>query len=357
MSESGCIHFLKAGYGDAFILHCRKGENTGIVVVDGGQGVNPRMNQFLHEIELIDSIDLMVLTHPDDDHLDGIRKYFEKHLNDSDLKVKKIWANCAANIIINTNNDVSPRKAEKLSNILENLVTQNKIVWESDVVVGHEPISLPSGDIEIIGPTPNAFNDFMEKYRNDIGYTGEINAIDVSARDFDGDFNTEMSELAKRDKTSRNSRDDVYNASSISFILRCDDFSILMLGDSFASGIYECLKQLGYSQDSPLKVDYVKMPHHGSANNINNDLLNIIDCQNFLISTNGYRYRHPDREALANVLCHPARDLGKTVHFYFNYPLEIVESAGEHLFNKNIDKDLNFCVHEPINGESGLMLN
>lgn len=356
MSENGFIHFLKAGYGDAFIMHCRKGDEAGIVVVDGGQGVNPLRNKFLKEVECLENIDLMVLTHPDDDHLMGIKKYIENHVEDDPFKVKEIWANCAPYVKFDLNPDVSPRNAKRLSDTLDSLSSQNKIVWKADIV-GYKNINYPFADIEIIGPSIENFKSFIERYKDDIDYA-EDTRIDMSARDFDKDYNIDMIELAKRDKPlhAEGNYDDAYNASSISIILRCDDFSILMLGDSFASDICESLSKIGYSIDNPLVVDFVKLPHHGSAANISNELLGIIDCQNYLISTNGVRYRHPDREAMANVLCHPKRDFEKPIHFYFNYPLDVVESAGIHIFNHDIDDDLNFIIHEPMpDDDSGLI--
>ena len=57
------------------------------------------------------------------------------------------------------------------------------------------------------------------------------------------------------------------------------------------------------------------MAHHGSARNNSFELLELIDCQRYLLSSNGSRHHHPDREALARVLtvCEDG------VEFYFNY--------------------------------------
>ena len=41
-----------------------------------------------------------------------------------------------------------------------------------------------------------------------------------------------------------------------------------------------------------LKVDAVKVAHHGSAGNVSDDLLAMIDSPRFLVSTNGSRFRH-----------------------------------------------------------------
>ena len=72
-----CIHIIPAQHGDAIIIHCTQDENNGIVVVDGGPSSNPRLNPFLWEIEKLDHIDLMVLTHHDSDHINGLLHYIK----------------------------------------------------------------------------------------------------------------------------------------------------------------------------------------------------------------------------------------------------------------------------------------
>ena len=43
----------------------------------------------------------------------------------------------------------------------------------------------------------------------------------------------------------------------------------------------------------PLKIDYVKVSHHGSKANTNDELLSLLDCNNFIISANGRHHGLP----------------------------------------------------------------
>ncbi|MBD5197481.1 MAG: hypothetical protein HDS89_08535 [Bacteroidales bacterium] len=356
--EKGYIHFIKAQFGDAFILHCRKGENKGIIVIDGGYGINSQKNRFLSEIKNIKTVDLMVLTHPDDDHLMGIKEYIKNHLNDEPFPVKEIWANCAPNVEINLDCNLSARKAYRLSETLVKLQDAGKTIWRNDIC-GYQTCNMPFADIHIVGPSCKTLQAFVERYRDEIGYDKVEQNVDVCARDSNNDLKTDMKTLATRTKRKCDfgKFSDASNASSISLIISCNDFSILMLGDTFPDDIVEGLTEMGYSPDKPLKVDYVKMPHHGSAQNISNELLDMIDCQNYIISTNGAIYHHPDREALANVLCHDKRDPNIPINFYFNYPLEVVEETGKHIFNETLDQNLNYAIFEPSpEDKSGLVL-
>ena len=151
--------------------------------------------------------------------------------------------------------------------------------------------------------------------------------------------------------------DDFINASSIAIILWLPNFSILLLGDSRPEIIIESLKTIGYNDtDKRLKVDYIKVSHHGSKNNTSMELLNYIECDNFIFSTNGgfARSKHPDRETIARILCRKSRNMKNTTVLYFNYPISTIENkAGKfiteeelRLFNCIIRDNINILPYE-----------
>ena len=57
------------------------------------------------------------------------------------------------------------------------------------------------------------------------------------------------------------------------------------------------------------------MAHHGSNANISMDLLDLIDCRRFLISTNGDNFAHPHDAAIAKVIM----SADGPVTFFCNY--------------------------------------
>ena len=99
------------------------------------------------------------------------------------------------------------------------------------------------------------------------------------------------------------------NKSSIAFIVHISDKdnkngkSILFLGDAFPDHIAQNLSDMGYSKENRLNLDYVKISHHASKGNTSDNLLDIIDCSKFIISTNGTnRDKFPHKEAFARIL-------------------------------------------------------
>ena len=347
------IHMLPAKHGDAFILKTAKGDKSGIIVVDGGASVDEN-NAFNSEILKYPEIDLMVLTHPDADHIDGILEYIKNHIHINPCPVKQIWANCQYEQCIQSSSNHSAIDAKKLSDILNPAIQNKKLVWKYDITTQSE-INLDFADILILNPTPVSLKEFETKYRNQYlqdKYKKE--PMDDSHLSHEEAFNTPLEKLAKNKKVPPpNNYNGAANFSSIAFLLNCDFFSILMLGDSFPDSICESLKAMGATKDNPLKVDFIKVAHHGSSDNISNEFLKLVECSNFLFSTNGGfgKAKHPTRETLGNILCHEDRDKSKTINLIFNYPLTVIDPKKKRLFNPKIDSyDLNYKIiihHSP----------
>lgn len=346
------IEMLQALHGDAFILHCQKGGNKGIIVVDGGPNRNSR--NIVRELDALGAIDLMVLTHYDDDHIGGILAYIKKHKTNSPFPVKQIWANCAYDIPVYTSSNISFGQAKKLADELKEINEElaqdgfSTIDWETIVVAKKESITFPFADLLILSPNAYTKDINDKKYQNAIhnanigrDYTRQKQALKSSLSELT---------LVKKRQPKENDIQEVINWSSIAFVVRSDNFSVLMLGDSYPCSIVESLKNIGYSTENPLSVDFVKVSHHGSRNNISNELLDMIDCNRFLISTNGGNGTscHPDRETIANIACHVKRDRNKPIHLYFNYPIRKIENVGYKFIEGEELEHYNIVVHEDV---------
>ena len=336
------IRLLPARYGDSFIIECCHDNHTGVIVVDGGP--SECAGEIIKAYEEYEHIDLLVLTHYDRDHIGGILEYFtEVALQSKPLKVKEVWANCAPFVKMPANKQLSTGDAIDLKNLLERFEKERGMKWMADVcemmIFVYE-----FARIEIVSPTEETLGmviEKLEKKEADLRLSGGNRQ--------DEDLRTDLGVLAKNNKNKPNLKNssNLANAASLAFILRSDDFSILMLGDSYPQNVECCLRRKEYSEENPLQVDYIKVSHHGSRNNISNSLLDIIDCYHYIISTNGGDgvSKHPDRETIANIVCHPKRNMEKTVHIYMNYSMDIITSNGARFINEGEEEKYNFRIH------------
>lgn len=347
------LTFLPALHGDAFIIHCFKGENEGYVIVDGGPNRNPNLNPFISEVENIAHIDLMIMTHQDDDHLVGIKKYIEHHKDDVIFPVDRLWVNSARFVDMPEGHNLSAVKANSMADTLRKIGDAGKTRWTDAVCADFDTSDITFADIEVIAPSAKTLGLFFDSYEALLSQKGQEPAIDLSASErVEKDRDIDLQTLSERGKASSDPGNyaNLVNMASIAFIIRCDGLSALMLGDSFPDEVEAYLRDKGYSEENKLAVDFVKVSHHGSRNNISNTLLDIIDCVNYLIPTNGGEKRsyHPDRETLANILCHKERDRGMPAHFFFNYPLTQIERRVGKLFQDD-DAKFNYVIHDHKN--------
>lgn len=175
------------------------------------------------------------------------------------------------------------------------------------------------------------------KVKNEIQYQKEIANVSISNKRQKNALLKSLDELSANPKgePSTSNHSELVNWSSIAFFVCCDNMRALLLGDCYPSTVVDSLLTFGFSEENKLKVDYFKVSHHGSRNNISNNLLDMIDCYQYLFSTNGGKGAacHPDRETIGNILYHKNRDWDKEINLYFNYSQGTIEGNGYKFLN------------------------
>lgn len=319
------LRILKAEHGDAIIVSIFHEDILHHIVIDGGPS-SKFAGDIVQEIDELGPIDLMVLTHYDDDHIGGLIEFFKKHKNDK-IDIKTCWVNCASDVPIATGNLISYSQAKTLENYLIQVSQRQPLDWKNVITNAMETVDLGFCKIQLLSPSPESLQvnyQALDKETKD----ATISSASFRVKQ---DEKISLEELAKRPNVKHSANEDIINKSSIAFILEIGLSKILLMGDADPWIVVEKLKEMGYSKSNPLKVDYWKVSHHGSRNNICNDLLDMIKCSNYIFSTNGGKgsTSHPDRETLAKILCYPGRSENEGINFYFNYSLkDIYEKTG-----------------------------
>jgi len=173
------------------------------------------------------TIELVVLTHPDKDHFGGLIDVFERYEVTSYLKTKAA-------------------SSSQSYQTLENIVGGKDI----NTIYASGGLSIRLGKIylDIVNP-----QDSNEEYIED---------------------------------------KDLNNSSVVS-VLGFGDFKALLTGDIEIEGINRMV-----SQGKITDVDYLKVPHHGSKNNITSGLLRFSNPKVAVISVGENSYGHPNKEVL-----------------------------------------------------------
>lgn len=337
------ITMMKAGYGDCFLIETKN--NNGIpynIMVDGGtrdsyDGIEKNKNLILSYLKK-NKINLIVVTHIDDDHIKGIQRLFNDLLKsryeELRLNIIKVMYNSpyATALYLKKNYEKPPKKEYEISNgnisatsaqkVEQQLCNMDKLTDEVIVVDDKEikekrNINEQGIKITFLSPSKESLEGYYKQYKIDIR-KAEKNKVDKSKGNISeckiiDDYKETIEELKKNTDCEELT---AYNCASIAFLLE-EEFTqekVLMLGDCDCDLVEKKLRELGFSKNNKLKLEYVKLSHHGSIGKLKDSFLELIDCNKYLISTDGKRYSHPNKKTLARIW-----NNNENAEFYFNY--------------------------------------
>lgn len=338
------IKVLQVLYGDSIIVRFLGADSKfhNIFVDAGFVGTYARTVKAETEkiLRANEKIDIFVITHIDQDHIGGILNFIKEY-GEKDI-VENYWFNggmCDLNI--SDSNKISYSQGITLDNYLKRINKLPKIPITNDL----PKLEFNGISITILSPDKECLERFLSKWNK---CEKDKKGVKISA--CENDWKYEIEQLIQNEFIED---ERLENNVSIAFVLECNSKSVLFLGDSKPSIVINALKCRGYSRSKKMKVDYVKISHHGSKGNTNYELLSLIDCNSFIVSANGQnQYNFPHKEALVKILTNPERDFNKEIELIFNYKNKEIES----IF-KDLDyKKYNFKCLYPNEGENGYVI-
>ena len=322
-------------------------------------------------------IDLLIITHIDEDHIEGAIEFFKDNGyadNPNIIEVKEIWYNSYRHLQFSKEkvsqiSGFEKRKLEEM--ILANSVNSRNMINESAPISANQGSTLAGylygfgygekrwnkafnckainldtnsvfelEDMKFYILSPNtkklknlanlwvnklseididfnisddkvfddAYEMYIKKLKEDIDLN-ENNDISYKLREFKSIVSDDIKQINK-DKSKS-------NGSSISFILEYKEKRVVFLGDAHEDIIVENLEK--YMKNNGISYfDAIKISHHGSLKN-NFAWIEKIKSKRYLISTNGKKHNHPDKEVIAKILqCN-----NKEKFLYFNYYIDL----------------------------------
>ena len=331
------LQILKADHGDCLLIRTYdQNDNEFNILIDGG---TYRTFQFVLKSELkkLTVLHLVILTHIHSDHIEGMIAWFKSTIFGA-IPIERFWINGANLARLNFGEQISYKQGKSLENLLiEKEIDPTSIF--SKVVDGFTTKLRDGLEIDVLSPTISALDSLYKNWPKLAQCSSSTSQeVKISAGASSQIKRGSLHLLAAKPfKPAHSLEYDKFNTSSIAFILKIHNSQILFLADSRPEIIVASLRKRGYdSNTKKLKVDYIKIAHHGSLNNTSCELLDLIDCNNFIISTNGgnSKSRHPDREVIARIIYHPKRDYSTQRCIYFNYPLAEIQIKSGLIFDE-----------------------
>jgi beta-lactamase superfamily II metal-dependent hydrolase len=355
------IEMLPAENGDCLFIEYGNSKKTYRVLVDGGTAATGSILR--HRIERLDRRDrkfeLLVVTHIDTDHIDGILTLLKDP--PEGLMFDQIWFNGYPQIS-EKSGYLGALQGEYLGVHLEKIEEERRGSWNGSFnghaitapETGHLPKVELDGELQltVMGPSEKALKILLKEWKKALeeimlpGDTEEAEALLQKDKRYAPGYlgSIDIGGLAESDfKEDRSPT----NGSSIVLLAEYEGHRCLLGADAFPSDIVTTLNRL--NDGHRVELSAMKVPHHGSRRNNSNELYKAVDCERFLVSTNGKKHGHPNDEAIARILLNKRYQATLLFNYYTDY---------NKIWNDTDTKDIwKYNAEYPQNENIGLRLD
>lgn len=356
---------FQSGCGDCIFL-ILKDENKNEsyhVLIDCGKFTSEIKNFIMNDLNF--RIDVLIVSHYDNDHVLGLINML-KDTDLANLEIGKIIYNCFQDYDIKDVASISDENRMQLDRYASNIhpskgLAETKIgvpqasllclviksnpkwynVWNKKIIVEGDTINLGDdgkwGTFHVLSPSQNALDalkdDFIKEYTKCVHECPPKQAFENQEKYWEMLLRIASSKPSLKKKIPISSsivmKDFLQkkalinpdesgitppNKASIALIWECNGKKVLLGGDAVASQLYKAIRDL-YRQEYVL-FEAIKIPHHGSKNNMSNELALLIDTEQYFL-TGGKKGEGPNYETLAKIILHPLNNdvSSHTIHY------------------------------------------
>lgn len=353
------LDVIRARKGDCLILHYGSEDDPRLMIIDGGpRGVyaphlKPRLEKIKQArgLEKNDplTVDLLMVSHVDDDHIQGILDLTKDLIQDNPqfAHVFSFWHNSFDNIISDLPPELTAAFTSKFGEASMNGDPPDLTidVDEEEVVIASSLKVLAS-----IAQGAQLRSDVVNKLHSELNvdFGGGLILANENGEAIDlGDglqftvvgpmvpelkklhekHQAWLKELAKEGKSPEDVLTayvdpSVPNLSSIVVLAEVEGKKMLLTGDARGDKILDGLELVGLAEEGgAMHVDVLKVPHHGSSNNLEDDFFERITADHYVFSGNG-EHGNPERESL-EMLLNARGDADYTIHL--TYPIKDID--------------------------------
>lgn len=354
------LDVLRAAKGDCLMLHYGTPATPRLMVIDGGPSgvyrphLRPRLER-VRQARRLDGrtplpIDVLMVSHVDDDHIRGVLDLTsELRLQKADrqpplVHVRSLWHNAFDDLLDTTPQELDATAGAGVAALSGSLgagahdgarvlasIPQGRALRDDAAFLaegastwtvngsfggrlilahkGNKRVTLTRGvGVTVIGPMQSelaalqkAHDAWLRKHKQGAASAAALAAfLDRS----------------------------VPNLSSLVMLIEAGRKRMLLTGDARGDKIIKGLQLAGLlaaGTRSTMHVDVLKVPHHGSANNVDESFFARITADHYVLSGNG-EHGNPERQAI-EMLCAARGSDPYALHF--TYPLDEIDAARE----------------------------
>ena len=367
------LDVVRARKGDCLILHYGSEDDPRLMLIDGGpRGVyGPHLKPRIEEIRKARGIekqeplvvDLLMVSHVDDDHIQGILDLTKDLIQDDPqlAQILSFWHNSFENIIGDTPKELTAAFTKQFG-------AASMAGAPPDLTLdSEEPEEVIVSSLKVLASIQQGAqlrSDVVNKLQAPLNQEFEGGLILASeggeAIDMEdgltftvaGPMLPELKELHKKhqewlkelEKEGKTPEDvlsayvdkSVPNLSSIVVLAEAGGKRMLLTGDARGDKILKGLELVGLMEEGgTMHVDLLKVPHHGSSNNLDDDFFERVTADHYVFSGDG-EHGNPERESL-EMLLDARGDADYTIHL--TYPVEELDAGRKEDWEKEQNKE------------------
>jgi len=336
------LEALDANNGDCLFLHFGTSSATKLIIIDGGpqhsgvstfsSAIQPRLKQIAQNrgVSLPLAVELLMVSHIDDDHIGGVLKILAKANTASSplVNIPAAWHNSFDDFLrtdqldaLSSFGDTTGAAAASFDShtlamaagVKQGLQVRDKVAalgiqanagTAHGFVAAGDSFTIGGMKMTILGPAK-----------------AELEALQ-------GKFDDENPNLASMTASERRAAmaaftdDSIANLSSIVVLAERNGKRMLLTGDARGDKILQGLNAAGLMENGKITVDLLKIPHHGSDRNVSTEFFRRVVAKHYVFSGDGSN-GNPDKATLTMLT--EARG-NKKYEMYFTHRLPHITS-------------------------------
>lgn len=377
------LEVRRARKGDCLLLHFGSKDDPGLVMIDGGPKnvyqphLKPRLKEIRTARGLSDEdslpVDLLMVSHVDDDHIQGILE-LTRELIDAQreqrpqlVQVLSFWHNSFDDVIDQKPEELTAAFRSQFGTAAASGELPADATLDVDDEAGELTEEIVVDNLKVLASIEQGYQlridaEKLEFPRNP-EFDGKLIIASADSESIDlgrglaftvaGPMKREVEALRrKHDQWLRELKakgksppqalaayldKSVPNLSSLVLVAEVGGKRMLLTGDARGDMIINGLQLiglLGAGDKSTMHVELLKVPHHGSSNNLERDFFERITADHYVFSGNG-EHGNPERQALEMLL-----DARGGAHFtvHLTYPVKDIDEGREEDWKKEQNK-------------------
>lgn len=373
---------FSVGSGDCITLLLKNDDKEIHIMVDCGL-YTQEVNDYI-ENEFHGYIDYLIVTHIDNDHINGLIRMLKSKPN---LTINHIFYNCYQRTSKNLQEwdekmvenmkrvfdhlpvvvDMLEQKINaETSMSLAKLILENdnwKKAWRREYIIDESSmvdLGNDMGRIIFLSPNKEALDTLDKKYRllfwktlyrpQKLDYDKEETIFEALMRIMEQEDNEGFDEEPVSSKVLDKNALKFYadekmkglspaNEASIAFIWEHEGHRILFMGDANPDQVVKKIGDVYKDTPKPVLFDAIKISHHGSAHSTSKELVSIADSERYFV-TGGANAR-PSYQALSRIIIAPLPEDLSHREIRYNRENDVLKSLAS---NESLKDKLHYSI-------------